>query len=46
MKKFEYKVLDIPTTGWLGLKVDFPLLTEQLNEAGKQGWKVVSFCNP
>ncbi len=46
MKKFEYKVLDIPTTGWLGLKVDYNLLTEQLNTAGKQGWEVVSFYNP
>ena len=46
MAKFEYKVLEIPTTGWLGLKVDYTLLTEQLNTAGKQGWEVVSFYNP
>mgnify|MGYP000016343566 CR=1 FL=1 len=46
MKRFEYKILDIPTTGWLGFKVDYTLLTQQLNEAGKHGWEVVSFYNP
>ena len=46
MKKFEYKVLEIPTTGWLGFKVNVEALTEQLNTAGKQGWEVVSFYNP
>jgi len=40
MKKFEYKTLPIPTTGWMKYKQDFEALTVQLNELGKQGWEV------
>lgn len=42
MKKFEYDVLDVPTEGWFGGKVDFEELSTKLNELGKQGWEVVS----
>ena len=42
MKKFEYKVLDIPTKGLFGYKVDYSTLTNQLNELGSKGWEVVS----
>ena len=44
MKKFEYKVLDVVTTGWWwgGGRVNHQELAEKLNEFGKEGWEVVS----
>ncbi len=45
MKKFEYKVLDVPTKGWFGGKVDYQELANSLNSAGKEGWEVVSMAN-
>ncbi|CCH56953.1 hypothetical protein BN8_06343 [Fibrisoma limi BUZ 3] len=42
MRKFEYMVLDIPTKGFWGGKVDFNDLTEKLNELGREGWEVAT----
>jgi hypothetical protein len=42
MKKFEYKVLEIPSKGLLGYKVDYISLASTLNELGSKGWEVVS----
>lgn len=42
MRKFEYRVLDVPTKGFLGGRVDFEELTEKLNELGQQGWEVAT----
>jgi len=42
MKKFEYNVLDVPTTGWFGGKVNFKELSIKLNELGREGWEVIS----
>jgi hypothetical protein len=46
MTKFEYLVVEIPTTGLLGYKVDFEKLNSQLNEAGKQGWQLATNFKP
>jgi len=46
MKRFEYKVLDIPTTGWFGGKVDYQALADKLNEVGRQGWEVITMGSP
>ena len=46
MKKFEYKILPVPTKGWMKYKQDFDALLLQLNELGKQGWETtVSMTN-
>lgn len=42
MKRFEYRVLDVATGGFLGGKVDAQELTDTLNELGREGWEVVS----
>lgn len=42
MKKFEYKLLDVPTKGWWGGKIDFDTLTQKLNELGSLGWEVAN----
>ncbi len=42
MKKFEYKILDVPTKGWFGGRVDYAALQIKLNESGAEGWEVVS----
>lgn len=42
MTKFEYTVLDVPTKGFFGGKVDFESLTSKLNDLGKKGWEVVT----
>lgn len=42
MKKFEYTVLDVPSKGFWGGKIDYVSLTAKLNELGKKGWEVVS----
>jgi Domain of unknown function (DUF4177) len=42
MKKFEYKILDVPTKGWFGGRVDYEALQEKLNENGALGWEVAS----
>jgi hypothetical protein len=45
MRKFEYKVLAVPTNrswfGWGG-KVNFQELSEVLNELGRDGWEVIN----
>lgn len=45
MQKFEYTVIEMPTKGWLGFKVDFEALTTQLNDLGKKGWEVASMSD-
>ena len=40
MKKFEYKTISIPTTGWMKYKHDIEALDTLLNEHGKQGWEI------
>jgi len=42
MKKFEYTVLDVPSKGFFGGKVDYAALTAKLNDLGKKGWEVIS----
>ncbi|MEO7308916.1 MAG: DUF4177 domain-containing protein [Chitinophagaceae bacterium] len=42
MRKFEYNVLDIPTKGWFGGKIDFHELSTKLNALGREGWEVIS----
>jgi hypothetical protein len=43
MKKFEYKLLDVPTRlSWFGGKIDMQELTNSLNLYGKQGWEVIN----
>ena len=42
MKKFEYTVLDVPSKGFFGGKVDYAALTTKLNDLGKKGWEVIS----
>lgn len=42
MKKFEYTVLDVPSKGFWGGKIDYNSLTSKLNELGKKGWEVAS----
>ena len=46
MKRFEHKILDVPTKGWFGGKVDFEELANKLGELGKQGWEVVTMGAP
>ncbi len=46
MKRFEYKVLELPVTkGLLGGKVNIEELTHLLNDAGKNGWEVIKMGN-
>ena len=42
MKKFEYKILDVPAKGFLGGKINFQELTDKLNTMGKEGWELVT----
>lgn len=42
MNKFEYTILDVPSKGFFGGKIDHAALTEKLNELGRKGWEVVS----
>ena len=42
MKKFEYNILDVPTRGWFGGRVDFEELLMKLNELGREGWEVTT----
>jgi hypothetical protein len=42
MKKFEYKMLEIPARGFWGRRIDSQEVVEKLNEFGRQGWEVVS----
>ena len=43
MKKYEYKVLEVPVLGWFwGGKVDTQALTNKLNSLGKEGWQVTA----
>lgn len=45
MKRFEYTVLDVPTKGFFGGKVDFEALTTKLNDLGKKGWEVATISD-
>lgn len=42
MEQFEYKILDVPSKGWWGGKIDINTLLDKLNELGAQGWEVIS----
>jgi hypothetical protein len=42
MKRFEYRVLDVSTTGFWGGQVDAQELTNKLNELGRDGWELAS----
>lgn len=42
MKKFEYKILTVPTTGWMKYKHDLDKLLVDLNELGKLGWEITT----
>lgn len=42
MKKFEYKVLDVPLRGFWRWSVNYQELTDKLNQLGKEGWEAVS----
>ena len=42
MKKFEYTVLDIPTKGFFGGKIDHAALATKLNELGRKGWEIAT----
>ncbi len=42
MKKFEYKVLDVPSRGFFGGNINYQELSDRLNEHGQQGWEAVS----
>ena len=44
MKKFEYTVLEIPSKGFWGYKVDDNALTTRLNELGNKGWEVATMA--
>ena len=45
MQKFEYTVIEIPTKGFWGYKIDFETLNAQLNEMGRKGWEVITLSN-
>ena len=40
MKKFEYKILEVPSKGFWGYKIDYDTLNATLNEMGSKGWEV------
>ena len=41
MKAYEYKILEVPATGWFwGGKIDTQALTNKLNDLGREGWQV------
>ena len=42
MPQFEYTVLDVPTKGFFGGKIDHPALAAKLNELGRKGWEVAT----
>jgi len=44
MQKFEYKVLEVSAAGGFfsgGGVVNFQVLSDKLNELGRQGWEVI-----
>jgi hypothetical protein len=42
MKKFEYKILEIPAKGFWGIRVNFEEIEQKLNELGKAGWEAIT----
>jgi len=42
MKKFEYKILDVPARGFFGGNINYQELSDKLNGLGQIGWEVVS----
>ncbi|GAB3315954.1 hypothetical protein GCM10027299_05610 [Larkinella ripae] len=42
MKKFEYRILEVPTGGFWGGNVNSQELVEKLNELGAEGWEIAS----
>lgn len=42
MKKFEYRLLEVPTGGFWGGAVDGQDLVDKLNELGEEGWELTS----
>lgn len=42
MKKFEYRILDVPVGGFWGGKIESQDLLEKLNELGAEGWEIAS----
>jgi hypothetical protein len=40
--KWEYKVLKINTTGFMGGKFDDEALTREMNDLGRDNWELVS----
>ena len=42
MKKFAYKVLDVPSKGFWGGSINYQELTDKLNDLGQEGWEAVS----
>jgi len=45
MARWEYRTLKIDATGFWGGKVDERELDRALNEAGNQGWELVTAVN-
>ncbi|MCX6217268.1 DUF4177 domain-containing protein [Spirosoma sp.] len=45
MKKFEYLVLDVTSTGFWNNKIDTQELTEKLNQLGREGWELTSMVD-
>ncbi|GAB3571363.1 hypothetical protein GCM10027578_29470 [Spirosoma luteolum] len=44
MKRFEYMTLDVESGGFWsgGGKIDTQLLTDRLNELGREGWEIAT----
>jgi len=42
MKKFEYKVLDVPSRGFFWRNIDYQELSEKLNALGQESWEIVT----
>ncbi|GAB3262989.1 hypothetical protein GCM10027347_29200 [Larkinella harenae] len=42
MKKFEYRMLQVPVGGFWGGKIDNQELLDKLNELGSEGWEIAS----
>lgn len=42
MKKWEYKTVKVPTTGFMGGTLDCAELSEKLNFLGEEGWEVIT----
>ncbi|GAB3021032.1 DUF4177 domain-containing protein [Spirosoma pulveris] len=45
MKKFEYLVLDVASTGFWSNKIDTQELTDTLNQLGSEGWELTSMVD-